>query len=329
MAIATVVGWSLSKHPTRRPADQAPAIAPGEARPPEQLAALPKDYAALPRGVPRLGPPLPGDLGRPMVAAGVASADTPGASTVPAPSQAEAERRQARASRLFAASAAVPQAAREVLTADGPTRAGGHIGEGAPLSANPAIHQLPPGTTIAAALVTGLRSDLPGPVVAQVTEDVFDATTGEVLLIPRGARLVGAYDSKVAFGQDRLFLAWTQLVLPDGTSVPLDKAPGVDGAGYSGLQDGVDRHWRQLAAASLVSLGVAAAGEAGRGQDDAALLRALRTGIADTAAQIGQQVVGRSLAIQPTLTIRPGHPVRVLLTSPLALPAWTVSGRAP
>ena len=88
------------------------------------------------------------------------------------------------------------------------------------------------GAVIPAALVTGLRSDLPGQITAQVTSNVYDSPTGRFLLIPQGARLIGEYDSRVAFGQSRVLLAWTRLILPNGRSIVLERQPGADAAGY-------------------------------------------------------------------------------------------------
>jgi type IV secretion system protein VirB10 len=102
------------------------------------------------------------------------------------------------------------------------------------------------GSVIPAALLTGIRSDLPGLVTAQVTENVYDSPTGAILLIPQGARLIGAYNSQIAFGQSRVQLVWTRLIMPDGASILLDNQPAADPAGYAGLHDRVDNHWGML-----------------------------------------------------------------------------------
>jgi type IV secretion system protein VirB10 len=116
-------------------------------------------------------------------------------------------------------------------------------------------YQLMAGSVISAALITGLNSDLPGQVVAQVTQDVYDTVTGRFLLVPQGTRLMGKYDSHVAYGQERLLLIWTRLVMPDGSSIVLDNLPATDTQGYAGLEDGVDYHtWRLLKGVVLSSL---------------------------------------------------------------------------
>ena len=172
---------------------------------------------------------------------------------------------------------------------------------------------------IPAALITGLRSDLPGQVSAQVTENVYDTPTGGSLLIPQGARLIGIYDSQISFGQSRLLLVWTRLILPNGYSIVLERQPGADETGQAGLEDGVDHHWGALFKAALLSTFLAVGTELGADQNDSDIVRALRRGAGDTLNQAGQQVVRRNLNIQPTLTIRPGFPVRVIVTRDLML----------
>ena len=169
-----------------------------------------------------------------------------------------------------------------------------------------------------AALVTGLRSDLPGQITAQVTSNVYDSPTGRFLLIPQGARLIGEYDSRVAFGQSRMLLVWTRLILPNGRSIVLERQPGADQAGYAGLEDGVNNHWGRLfiaaGLATVLNIGV----ELGADDDDD-IARAIREGTQDTIGRAGDEIVRRQLSIPPTLTIRPGFPVRVMVTRDLIL----------
>lgn len=182
------------------------------------------------------------------------------------------------------------------------------------------------GSVIPAALITGLSSDLPGQVTAQVTAHVYDSLTGRHLLIPQGARLIGEYDSQISFGQNRLLLAWTRLILPDGRSIVLERQPGADAAGQAGLQDRTNYHWGMMLRAAAVStlLGV---GTELASDDDGDLARALRRGTQDTFNQAGQQLVRRQLNVQPTLTIRPGMPVRVIVTHDLVLAPAGTGGR--
>jgi type IV secretion system protein VirB10 len=107
-------------------------------------------------------------------------------------------------------------------------------------------YTLQAGSVIPAKLITGIRSDLPGQVTAQVTENVHDSPTGKYLLIPQGSKLMGAYDSQVSYGHNRLLLVWTRLIIPNGRSVVLERQPGADPQGFSGLEDEVDQHWDRL-----------------------------------------------------------------------------------
>jgi type IV secretion system protein VirB10 len=175
------------------------------------------------------------------------------------------------------------------------------------------------GTVIPAALITGMRSDLPGQITAQVTENVYDSPTGRSLLIPQGTRLLGVYDSQVSFGQSRILLVWTRLILPNGYSIVLERLPGADAAGQAGLQDGVDYHWGALFKAALLSTILAGGTELGSDQNESDIARALRQGSGDTLNRAGQQVIQRTLNVQPTLTVRPGYPVRVLVNRDLVL----------
>jgi len=175
------------------------------------------------------------------------------------------------------------------------------------------------GTVIPAALITGIRSDLPGQITAQVTENVYDTPTGRARLIPQGARLIGIYDSQVAFGQSRVLLVWTRLIMPNGRSIVLERQPGADAAGYAGLQDEVDNHWSELFKAAALSTLLGVGTELGSSGNDSDIIQALRRGAGDSLNQTGQQVVRRNLNIQPTLTIRPGFPVRVIVNRDLVL----------
>lgn len=313
------------------------------------ITTLPKDYTAAARqAVPQLGPPLPGDLGRPILAA---QGQLPTAGADPDQQRRDQETEAARISHLFASTngrEVRPTAATAFgsgrIVPPGPVSAGddgyAQNGQDRKLAfvnasvdrrtvssdrvtrpASPYLVQA--GTVIPGALLTGVRSDLPGLITAQVTEAVYDSPTGRVLLVPQGARLIGTYDSQIAFGQTRALLVWTRLIMPNGRSIVLEWQPGADAAGYSGLQDQVDNHWKELLGAAALSTFLAIGTELGAGSDtnsnDSAVIQALRHGATDSLNQTGQQVVRRSLNIQPTLTIRPGFPVRILVNRDLVL----------
>nr|WP_156536117.1 TrbI/VirB10 family protein [Agrobacterium vitis] len=312
------------------------------------LQGLPRDYS----GVPQLGPPLPGDLGRPIVSAQNRGqpVPTPGVAQPQPGLSAEEQRRlqeieTARTSRLFAASEArnaapvttnQPTPLQPDLTSLGlaPPPATPTAQErqqaflNAPVDrrtvaadrvvapASPNILQA--GAVISAALITGIRSDLPGQITAQVTENTYDSPTGRILLIPQGTRVIGQYDNNVQFGQSRILLVWNRLIFPNGRSIVLERQPGADAEGYAGLQDGVDYHWWDLAKAAGLSTLLSVGAELATNDDDR-LIQAIRNGGQDTVNDAGQQIIRRQLNIAPTLTIRPGFPVRVIVTRDLVL----------
>ena len=174
-------------------------------------------------------------------------------------------------------------------------------------------YQLMAGTVIAASLITGLNSDLPGFVIAQVTENVFDTVSGRHLLIPQGARLVGKYDNIVAFGQERALVVWQRIILPDGTSIVIDNLPATDTGGYAGLADQVDFHtWKLLKGVALATvLGVG--GDLAFDSADSDLVRALQQSMQATTNRAGQRLIERQLNVQPTITVRPGWPLRIIV----------------
>jgi type IV secretory pathway VirB10-like protein len=184
-------------------------------------------------------------------------------------------------------------------------------------------YQLMAGTVIAASLVTGLNSDLPGFVIAQITENIFDSVSGRFLLLPQGSRLIGKYDNVVAFGQERALVIWQRIILPDGSSVVIDSLPATDTGGYAGLADQVDLHtWQLLKGIALATvLGVGSelvfGGLGGSGDSD--LIRALQLSTQSTTNRAGQRLIERHLNVQPTLTVRPGWPLRVIVHKDIIL----------
>ena len=160
-----------------------------------------------------------------------------------------------------------------------------------------------------------------------MTEAVYDTPTGQYLLIPQGAKLIGQYDSSVAFGQSRVLLVWTRLIMPDGASIVLERQPGADAEGYAGLEDQVDYHWWDLAKAAVLSTLLSVGAEAGTSNSENNLAQAIRMGASNSVSQTGQQIVERQLNIQPTLTIRPGFPVRVMVTRDLVLAPYASGGQ--
>ncbi|MBN9322252.1 MAG: TrbI/VirB10 family protein, partial [Delftia acidovorans] len=183
-------------------------------------------------------------------------------------------------------------------------------------------YQVMAGTVIAGALVTGIKSDLPGDVIATVTEPVYDTATGKFLLIPQGSRILGRYNSQVSYGQSRVQVVWNRVILPDTSSLTLDNLVGTDPAGYAGLEDDVDWHWNRVFAGAVLTtlLGVGAELAAPENrQDGNRIVIAGRDSAQDSINQVGQEITRRNMNIQPTLTARPGLPVRVIVARDLVL----------
>ena len=315
------------------------------------LTGLPRDYT----GIPKLGPPLPGDLGRPILDAQNRGQPVPPTGPLPQPGVTPEEQRRlqeieaARLSKLFASTEsrgaplpllpapttpgttlAVPAESppvdpnalqnmqdRKLAFVNGPVDRRTVSADRLANPASPYIVQA--GTVIPAALITGIHSDLPGQVTAQVTEHVYDTPNGKFLLIPQGSRLIGQYDSQVAFGQKRVLLVWNRIMLPDGKSIVLERQQGADARGFSGLEDEVDYHWWDLAKAAALSTLLGIGAELGSSDQESDLVRALRRGSQDSINSTGQQLVRRQLNIQPTLTIRQGFPVRVIVNRDLVM----------
>ncbi|KRB97641.1 conjugal transfer protein TrbI [Hydrogenophaga sp. Root209] len=316
----------------------------------EGLDGLPADYSKLTPKVPELGRPLPGDLGpaivnsqQPAVAAYAAPGHDPNVFfRSGGQGQAAATIAQAAPGAPGGASALAafdPLAAGPASTAAQPadptavqnrqdqkeaflkagsteTRNSGNLA----LPASP--YQVMAGTVIAGALVTGIKSDLPGDVIATVTEPVYDTATGKFLLIPQGSRILGKYNSQVSYGQSRVQVVWNRVILPDTSSLTLDNLVGTDPAGYAGLEDDVDWHWKRIVSGAVLTtlLGVGAELAAPENrQDGNRIVIAGRDSAQDSINQVGQEITRRNMNIQPTLTTRPGLPVRIIVNRDLVL----------
>lgn len=317
----------------------------GRTKAPEALAGAPGRYDQIPK----LGPPLPGDLGRPILEhqrkteggfTPVSETDA-GAAAI----EAERERRIAEATAAQKSpvmisvstgsrSSEVSNQARRGTVPDDRDEAALRLATGNPrITSDPNVseHRIKPapspwllssGSIIAASLVTGLNSDLPGLVVAQVSEGVFDSVTGRTLLIPQGARLIGRYESNTSHGQQRAFLVWQRIIWPDGSSMTLAAAPATDPSGYSGLADRVDNHGWQLLKGVFLSTILGVGTELSFGNEESELVRAMREATQQSGDRAGDKLVARSLDIKPTIVIRPGMPVRALVHQDLILKPW-------
>ena len=186
-------------------------------------------------------------------------------------------------------------------------------------------YELKRGSVIPATMITGLNSDLPGRISAQVSQNVYDSATGYRLLIPQGAKLFGRYDSKVSFGQERVLVVWTDLIFPNGSTLQIGGMSGTDAEGYGGFKDKVDRHlWRTFGSAALVAI-------IGTGIDMSMPERstlatqdtasdAARRNFAESFGRVAEQTISKNLNVQPTISIRPGYRFNVLVDQDIIFP---------
>jgi type IV secretion system protein VirB10 len=181
-------------------------------------------------------------------------------------------------------------------------------------------YEVKAGTVIPAALIQGINSDLPGNVTAMVRENVYDTVSGRYLLIPQGAKLIGQYDSKLSFGQNRLLIVWTRLIFPDGASLDLQKMQGVDMAGYAGFKDRVDHHYLRIYGNALL-LSVLGAGyeflDPSENRTDTS--ETVASNIGRELAQTTSQMTQKNINIQPTIIIRPGYKFNILVMKDMIL----------
>ena len=350
--VATLGYVALRPHIHTAVDQQSDLSQPAQSGTPDALSGLPSSYGI----VPKLGPPLPGDLGKPIlehqqstVVTDTGQQQTAAESALAAGwAKAADTLREAHQSGLLVQtkSEAAPAPASSVTAAGNPPtttptsldyvndpNAQGHksdfvkaldtegVVNAHPMMVPASPNMLSAGTIIAGSLITGLRSDLPGLVTAMVTQNVYDTATGRILLIPQGARLIGSYDSVVAFGQRRALVIWQRIIWPDGSSISIDNAPATDASGYSGLEDRVDFHTWQLMKGVAIStlLGIGADLQfSGRG----GLVDAIRQSGEQNVSRAGDQLTSKTLNIQPTITIRPGAPIRLIVHRDLVLTRW-------
>jgi len=316
------VAWLALEPPSFRAAAEPEPAAGGEKAAPDALAHAPSGYAE----VPRLGPPLPGDLGRPILARRereVEKLAEPATTERARSAEAERERpldaeREALRSDLLVPLARKSESGVRVEPGAMSARSGEAFGEH---RSAPSPWTLSAGTIIPASLITGLDSSLPGTVLAQVTQHVRDSATGRTILIPQGARLIGRYESDVGAGQRRALLVWQRIVFPDGASVEIEAMPATDRAGYAGVEDRVDLHSGRLLKGIALSTLLGVGTELALG-GESELVEAIRESAQQSAARSGEKIVERELDIAPILRVRPGWPVTAIVHRDLVLQPW-------
>lgn len=359
LGVVTVMAFALQT-PSRQEASGKELYNTERKTTADSLSALPASYAEA-KAPPKLGEPLPGELGKAVLAQerelGVVSEESGfGQNEEANAARAERLRRAQQARQAKEASVFFPlsqnRGAGQMAQSGGSPGQTTYAGaDGGRLSLDPdrdqnnqqrkldfvgqagdrgiynpyplqdavSPFQVMAGSVIAASLVTGINSDLPGTVVAQVTENIFDTVSGKYLLIPQGARLIGSYDSVVAFGQKRALLVWQRVILPDGSSIQIENLPATDPSGYSGLADKVDFHTWQLLKGVVLSTLLGVGTELSIGDDESDLVRAIRESTQQNVNRAGQRITEKNLNIQPTITVRPGWPLRVIVHKDLIL----------
>ena len=183
------------------------------------------------------------------------------------------------------------------------------------------------GFVIPAIMISGINSDLPGQVMAQVSQNVWDTATGRFLLIPQGTRLIGAYSSDVAYGQERVLMAWQRLIFPDGKTFDIRAMPGADSAGYAGFTDQINNHWFRTISSAILMSGVIAAVDLSQDDNNSSDSSdrqragdALSEALGQTLGQVLGQIISKNLNISPTLEIRPGYRFNVIAVKDMTLP---------
>jgi type IV secretion system protein VirB10 len=187
-------------------------------------------------------------------------------------------------------------------------------------------YELKAGTLIPGILTTGINSDLPGNVLAQVSENVWDTASGRYVLIPKGTKILGVYNSRVTFGQRRVLLVWNRLIFPNGTTLNISGSPGIDQAGYSGLSGKVNEHWgTMLKTAIFASVFVAGAEivydrDSGGNSENKSPSDAAAESLAGSILDMGTKIMNRAADIQPTITVRPGKRMGIFVQQDVVFP---------
>jgi type IV secretory pathway VirB10-like protein len=181
------------------------------------------------------------------------------------------------------------------------------------------------GTVIPATMLGGLNSDLPGMILAQVSQNVYDTATGGYLLIPQGSRLVGIYDNYIAYGQNRALVVWNRIVYPDGSTLELEGMPGTDQGGYAGLEDQVDNHYFRIFGSAILMSVITGmydfSQDSGRHGDEQSAGDTLASAVAREMAQTSQMMLRKNLDIQPTIKIPSGYKLNVMVKRDIIFPA--------
>jgi len=326
LAWAFVVQPELREIARARKAEAREDQTRGVVRPLETVTDQPSSYDRLPE--PRIG------AGEPEKAAVTSSAGLvarPPAAVQPdyrsagRPDRGPSPRQQAASSGLFFVDASAGSAPTQT---SGPAASGGAepspdydaLYNGHSLLAPLSPFELKAGAIVPAALLTAVDTSRAGPVIATVTQNVYDSISGRHLLVPQGTRLIGSSEGESAYGDRRAFLTWERLILPNGKSLILTSEPGVDAQGAVGVRGQVDRRLWPLLVGTLFAGAVTTLGQIARdGEDGGGLLGDACDAAAIEGSQVGGRLVDRELQVRPSIRLRAGAPVRVMITRDLIL----------
>jgi type IV secretion system protein VirB10 len=181
------------------------------------------------------------------------------------------------------------------------------------------------GTILPCVLTQGINSDLPGQIGCMISQNVYDTVTGQHVLLPQGTKVIGTYDSRIAYGQERVLVVWTRLLRPDGSTLSLEGMPGIDLSGYAGLTGHVNNHYIRLLAGVVLGsvLGASSQIAVGANSQNPSFSQLAIQGAGQNINEAGQQITRKNLNIQPTIEVPPGGRLNIFATKDLILPPWT------
>ncbi len=188
------------------------------------------------------------------------------------------------------------------------------------------LYELKRGSVIPATLITGINSDLPGRITAQVSQNVYDSATGHRLLIPQGTKLFGRYDSRVSFGQSRVLVVWSDIIFPNGSTLQIGGMAGTDAEGYGGFKDKVNNHYLKTFGSAVMIALIGTGIDMSVPQSSTLATQdtasdAARRNFAETFGRVADRTIQRNMDVQPTLEVRPGYKFNVLVDKDIVFPS--------
>lgn len=187
---------------------------------------------------------------------------------------------------------------------------------------NPSAHMLSEGTLIHAILLSEINTDLPGPILARVSHNIWDSKTGQTLLIPQNSKLIGEYNSTVGNGQTRAQIVWTRIIYPNQQSVDLGRMVGVDKKGTSGSVGAVDNHYDKVALGLIMTTALSSGVRMTQGKYDpnsANMVDEVGQSLAQETSRLGSRITDKMLSIKPTITVPMGEQLNVFVEQDLHL----------